>query len=156
MEVDNTWKNCIDGQKLPWIRMIEKHIGRLEQYPATWKKVTSKIPVKNVQELALAVQKFYVLYYSWTDWTPMHISAACGKLELCQYICEKMNEKNPEKLNGPTPFYLAANRGHYDVCKFIIENVDDKNPTAKDCDDISFHNDTPLDLAIKSNHLEVC
>ena len=98
MEVDNTWKSCIDGQKLPWIRMIEKHIGRLEQYPGTWKKVSSKIPVKNVQELAHAVQKFYVFYYSWTDWTPMHISAACGKLELCQFICEKMNEKNPEKL----------------------------------------------------------
>ena len=66
-EVDKTWKKCIDGQKLPWIRMIERHIGRLSQFPGTWKRVTSKTPVQNVQELALAVKKFSTLYIDDSD-----------------------------------------------------------------------------------------
>ena len=76
MEVDTTWKKCINGQKLPWIRMIENKIGTLNQYPETWKKVTSKTPVTNVQELALAVNGFYNCDKpGWTSFTPMHIIA---------------------------------------------------------------------------------
>ena len=76
MEVDITWKKCINGQKLPWIRMIENKIGTLNQYPETWKKVTSKTPVTNVQELALAVNEFYNRDKpGWTSFTPMHIIA---------------------------------------------------------------------------------
>ena len=158
-DVDKTWKKCIDSQKLPWIRMIEKHIGRLEQYPGTWKKVTSKTPAKNVQELALAVKKFYKYKKVDDGSNPMHITAECGTLELFQFIFEKMTEKNPsmteknpsKKLKVPSPLHLAADRGHYDICKFIMEHVDYKDP-----DYFYFSNRTPLDLAITSNHLDVC
>ena len=151
-EVDKTWKKCIDCQKLPWIRMLENYIGRLEQYPGTWKSVTSKTPAKNVQELALAVKKFYKYKKVDDGSNPMHITAKCGTLELFQFIFEKMAENNPLKnLKVPSPLHLAADRGHYDICKFIIEHVDYKDP-----DYFYFRNRTPLDLAILSNHLKVC
>ena len=95
-EVDKAWKNCVNGQKLPWIRMIEKHIGRLSQFPRTWKKVTSKTPVQNVQELALAVKKFSLVYqddsdghFSGTDWTPIHVMVPYGNLELFQFFLKR-------------------------------------------------------------------
>ena len=102
-EVDKTWNKFIDSQKLLWIRMMEKHIGRLEQYPETWKKVTSKTQVKNVQELALTVDQFYNFdncdgdehkhHNSHFQWNPIHITASSGRLDLCRFIFEKLMEK---------------------------------------------------------------
>ena len=117
-EVDKTWNKFIDSQKLLWIRMMEKHIGRLEQYPETWKKVTSKTQVKNVQELALTVDQFYNCYNpdgngeDWSSrnistdvsWTPIHIAASWGRLDLCQFIFEKVIEN---KIEG-TPILKLA------------------------------------------------
>ena len=156
-EVDKTWNKFIDGQKLLWIRMIEKQIGRLEQYPETWMKVTSKTQVKNVQELALAVNEFYNRDFryidssqdSWTDWTPIHIIAACAKLDLCQFIFEKVTEKNPPIKYGITPLHMAAYSCHFNVYKHIMGFVSDKNP-------LDSEGTTPLLLAADKGNFEVC
>ena len=158
-EVDKTWNKFIDSQKLLWIRMMEKHIGRLEQYPETWKKVTSKTQVKNVQELALTVDQFYNCddcdgdghkhHNSHFKWNPIHIIASSGRLDLCQFIFEKLMEKNPLCNDGVTPLHMAAAKGHLDVYKHIMGCVNDKNP--KDDD-----GETPLHIAAHEGHFEVC
>ena len=57
-KVDGTWKNFIDEQKIIWIRMIEKHIGKSNTFPNDWKNVLHKTSVQMVSELAVTVQKF--------------------------------------------------------------------------------------------------
>ena len=159
-EVDETWNKFIEGKKLPWIRMIEKQIGRLEQFPETWKKVTSNTQVKNVQELALTVDKFYNFhncdgdgYYdvpnAQTEWTPIHIIASIGRLDLCQSIFEKVLEKNPPSNYGITPLHMAAAKGHLDVYNLIMGCVNDKNP-------LDNEGETPLHIAAYEGHFEVC
>ena len=155
-EVDKTWNKFIDSQKLPWIRMMEKHIGRLEQYPETWKKVTSKTKVKNVEELALTVDQFYNCDDGYadapnaqTEWTPIHIIASCGRLDLFQFIVEKVMEINPPNKYGITPLHMAAANGHLDVYKLIMGCVNDKNP--KD-----IFGRTPLHYAANEGHFEIC
>ena len=38
-EVSRTWCRFVKKQKLPWIRMIRKHIGNIEKNPETWASV---------------------------------------------------------------------------------------------------------------------
>ena len=61
-------------------------------------------------------------------YTPLHIAASNGHLEICQIILEEVDDKNPVTDNGLTPLYLAANNGHLEVFKFIFKIVTAKNP----------------------------
>ena len=69
--------------------------------------------------------------------TPLHFAARNGCLQMCQYIMDKIENKNPPSLSKisyqerkKTPLHLAAKKGHLEICKLIIENenVEDKNP----------------------------
>ena len=71
-----------------------------------------------------------------------------GHEEICKFLINHSEEKNPSKENGMTLFHYAAKRGLKNVCKLIIENVDNKNPAA-------LNGCTPLHLAAKKGHLEI-
>ena len=66
-----------------------------------------------------------------------------------QLILERINEKNPQDMDGQTPLHYAAFLGKFDTFKLIFQSVDDKNP--KD-----FDKTTPLHLASSEGHLSIC
>ena len=80
--------------------------------------------------------------------TPLHFAASYGHFEICKFIIEKINVKNPRNSrNGTTPLHMAAVNGHTNVCRLIIDLVVDKNP----------RNDngiTPLHWAAEDGHFE--
>ena len=51
--------------------------------------------------------------------------------EICKFLINHSEEKNPSKENGMTLFHYAAKRGLKNVCKLIIENIGNKNPAAR-------------------------
>ena len=55
-----------------------------------------------------------------------------GQFEVCKFILENVEDKNPKKDDGGTPLHSTAQDGNLDVCKLIFENVDDKNPKDED------------------------
>ena len=57
------------------------------------------------------------------QWSPLHIAAAQGHLELCKYILEKTNDPNPKKKNG-----MTAYGGCREICELLIDNLENKNP----------------------------
>ena len=65
-------------------------------------------------------------------WTPLHhaagSNASMDQLEVCRFIIEKIDIKNPANNNGLTPLHIAAEMGHFDLCKLIIANVSNKHP----------------------------
>ena len=81
------------------------------------------------------------------DWTPLHIAAIKGHIEIYKIIMEKVADKNP-LCGGWTPLHFAAVNGHLEMCRLILENVNDKNPVNK-------NGQTPKDLARNCNSLEV-
>ena len=81
--------------------------------------------------------------------SPFHTAAVCGNLELCCYIIDHIEDKNPKDLIGETPLHWAAEKGHYEVCKLILENTIDKNP--KD-----IHGNTPLQIAAENGKIKLC
>ena len=76
----------------------------------------------------------------WTD--PEHYlrAASEGRLDICQKIIERVDNKNPSvKLHTRwqaamqnqeyvSPLHIAANGGHIDICRLIMSNLVDKNP----------------------------
>jgi ankyrin repeat protein len=63
------------------------------------------------------------------DWTPLHLAAFGGNLEIVKFLVEKMEEKNIEKKDGIdhpsndgfTPLHAASSDGHLEVVKFLID-----------------------------------
>ena len=43
-------------------------------------------------------------------WTPLHSAARCGYKELCEFIADKVEEKNPVDDRGRTPKDLMWNK----------------------------------------------
>ena len=87
--------------------------------------------------------------------TVFHIAAANGHLEICKLIVktaiiEKLEENYPGGRNSLPALHIAATNGNLQVCKLIIEAVEELNKKDPFSWGIS-----PMDLAIKYNHLHV-
>ena len=48
------------------------------------------------------------------DWgeTPFHYAAKYGHLDICEYMIDQIECKNPTDDKGMTPLHNAADRGH--------------------------------------------
>ena len=80
--------------------------------------------------------------------TPLHFAASYGHYDICKFIIEKINVKNPrDSTDGTTPLHMAAGNGHTNVCRLIIDLVVDKNPR-------NDYGSTPLHWAAEDGHLE--
>lgn len=62
-----------------------------------------------------------------TLWTPLHITAERGHLELCKYVIER-TDKSSSNYDIATPLHFAAEHGHIEVCHLLLLNDFDNNP----------------------------
>ena len=154
-KVSVQWQNFIDNQKFIWIRKMKKYSENMEQFYEQWKLVIRNTPTDHVKEISKLVEQFFDDVLEKDDisgrksqWTPLHVTAFQGHLELSRYIIQKTGYKNPTGSNGITPLHFAAYNGHTEVCQHIVELVDDKNPT-----DNEGH--SPLTIAAMKGHLEI-
>ena len=109
-----------------------------------------KIPIQKLKEFAILVKKFYdaVPKRNVQRWSPMHVAAECGWLDLCKFIAKATSVKNPTGQNKLTPIHFAAQAGHLEVYEFLTEGVENKNPEAD-------KRLSPLHLAAKNGHLPI-
>lgn len=83
-----------------------------------------------------------------SGWTPLHLSAQNGHLEVTKFFLETYDDKNPKSKSGITPLHNAAREGHFQICKLILEcGLKEKNPREVD-------GKTPLHWAAENGHLE--
>ena len=116
-----------------------------------WNNVIKKSPPQEIIELSGAVEFFFSLstITLTRQYSPLHIAAANGLLDLSKRIIEKTRISNPRRSDGFTALHSAAQEGHLAVCELIVEKSADKNPET--------HNRfTPLHYAARSGHFEVC
>ena len=85
-------------------------------------------------------------------YTPLHSAVYNGHLDVCQFILDRLQNKNPAVRSGLTPLHLAANRGHEEVFKAIANEIEDKNPGSYSYIAIN----TPLHEAAIFGHLGIC
>ena len=56
------------------------------------------------------------------------MAAKMGHLDVCKFIIERVENKNPSDNDGKTPLHMAAEYGRLEICQLIIKNIEDKNP----------------------------
>ena len=69
--------------------------------------------------------------------------------ELCKFIVDKAEDKNPANVNGSTPLHVAAAEGELEIFEMIANKVTNINPR----DNVGW---TPLHGAAQYGHREMC
>ena len=148
-KVDESWRNFIDDQKLPWIRKILKYSGSLTGFHDQWIQIIGRTPINLVKKLAVNVEIFFKANPKRNEhrWSPHFIAADQGCLDLYKYIAQKtgcINARNSRNSDGyelnevvyakyrkeiieenSSPFVMAIMKrlkGNSAICKFIREN----------------------------------
>ena len=125
--VSKTWKNVIDHEKFHWLRRIQKYRGKFEPFLDEWNKVIKKTSTEEIKELCFSVENFLKLgsrNMMNDKYSPLHLAAEIGSIELCRGIIKAMDYRNDNfYLPNLTPLHLAAAKGHREVCRLILENV---------------------------------
>ena len=90
----------LDKERIYWILKMNKYRGNFKEFKGSWKMGNCQIPVDNVKQLAIAVEKFFNGLAKRIDeqWHPLFIAAEQGSLDLCNMIIEKTNNKNPRRI----------------------------------------------------------
>ena len=163
-------------ERFYWIRIIKRYSCLFGELQEIWKKVVRKTPIEIIKELAVAVHEFpqtmlrqhklemlYGLPMTLLEfvqkrekqWHPLVISAACGSVNLCNHIIQKVGVKHPslsKRCGKNTPLAVAAEYMR-DLCvfEFLLEKAEDKNPIL-----IKPSNWTLLHDLAYDGHLEMC
>ena len=87
-EVNQNLWSLLNNQKIQWIRMIQKQVGKVYENSESWRKVLLKAPTEIVREFAFAVHKGN--YYE----SPLLIAAEFGSLHLWQHTVKRNGFKN--------------------------------------------------------------
>ena len=177
-EVNKTWQEFVDCQRIYWIRKILKYANPQSKFHEEWKTVVEKTPIRFLKRFATFVWiqpkiKSCPLYVAGglgdielfncikektglneesknsRGRTPFHVAAFNNQISLCKAIIEKIRDKNPSCNTGETPLHLAARMGHLKVCQLIMEKLQDKSPRCK-------KGKTPLHMAAYKGQLKVC
>ena len=171
-KLNESFRNFLDNQKIPWIRMIQKYGSSTSGFLQDWKQVTGKTPTRIVKEIAIQTELFFKSNSERQNgnWSPHFIVADQGDLELYKYIGEKTGCINPKKSDGnrlelhkfvnarienenfeeiPSPFEMAIIKGQMEICKFIMANKDNGNAKTE-------NGVTHLHLAARYGNFELC
>ena len=54
-------------------------------------------------------------------WTPLHIAASNGHLDVCKFIMNIIDEKQPRTNDGRSPSDLAQGGNHVQVVAFLSQ-----------------------------------
>ena len=149
--VSETWSSFIDKKKVKWFRIILKYAENMTEFSDHWKILMARTPVKIVEEVALTIEDFFCANLKRKDyqWSPIVIAADRGRLELYQYISDKLIEKDPAQAHQTKALEFATMAGHLEVCKFIIANLAEKIHR------IDMSMITPIHFAARYGQLEI-
>ena len=81
--------------------------------------------------------------------TPLQIAASKGNFDICKFIIDQVDDKNPQNKYGWTPFHYATLNGQFEICQLIFNFIGHKQP--KDYNGV-----TPFHIAARLGNLEIC
>ena len=103
--------------------LVRKNQGcvRMVESQQQWDKVLKNIPTQVAKEIFVTVKHFF--QYDWyrkkLQWSPLHIAAEQGQLELCKFIIEKTKDANPRRKDGITAIHMATFKGYQEICELL-------------------------------------
>ena len=129
-EVQRSWCNFINGEKVIWFRMIQKCIGNDNKFITVWRKVLTKAPVDFVIKVALTTRQCEANNEIQFPISPIHLATRVGSVDLYKQMMVKLVDMNPKNIFGNNhPIFLAAAGGQFDIYKHMFWELGGKNPT---------------------------
>ena len=143
--------NFINGERFYWFRILQTKCQMDGLFSEYWRKSSKKTPVEVVKRLAMASIKLSKDFIDnkIRDWSPFHLAAAFGNLELYKWIEEKFGERQLSNQKFSTPLHLSAYYGTLEIFMHLVSKSSNKNPKNK-------FEVTPLHLAATNGHFDIC
>ena len=122
-------------------------------FPEYWKKILKNTPLENVEKIVRASIKFSTTFSNQRiiDWSPFHLAASFGNLELYKWMEEKCRElpliESFEHMNSPV--HMSADNGSLEIIKYLLKKLVNKNPRNK-------KGATPLHFAARNGNFDIC
>ena len=91
----------------------------------------------------------------WDDWTPLHLAAYHGKVEVARVLLEEHHaEVNAHSVNiHSSPLLLAIAKGHHEMMRLLLDHEADANDTSGRIMEKVL---TPMMLAVTRNDVTAC
>ena len=100
-EVQSSWYNFINEEKVLWFRMIQNYIGDVHEFSTVWRKVSRRVSVDFVTQIAIATQQFHGKRKIHSQTSPIHVAVSeYGNLDLYKQMMVKVADMNPKNLFG--------------------------------------------------------
>ena len=150
-EVSNSWKNFIDNEKLPWIRMI---IQKIKPLTSPWKTFLQQSNKKSLVQMATSVIQHFKNFEFYQESTgpintvPLHFAAMTGNIEMIERLIQNGAKLNKIDSSRCTPLHYAARNNHLTAYQLIMKNNPVKNPESGYM--------TPFHMAAKHGHFHIC
>ena len=170
-DLNRPMNKLLDQERIYWLRILRKYQKNFIQFKDVWKISLRQMPVEVIKELAIAVNQFFNFLASrhGKQWSPLHIAAERGLLQLYQYISNKTGIINHGRPDESTALHLATQMGNLEIVKFIIDNLVEKASSANpnfgvaqliadnkiDINPRGIGRLTPLHVAAQYGHIEI-
>ena len=106
-----------------------------ESFYEYWEKILKDTPLEVVKKLAIASYQISKTFIDQKirDWSPFHLAAAFGNLELYIWIEEKCGELPLLECSSSvglhsTPLHLSADHENLEIFKYLLKKSVHKNP----------------------------
>ena len=126
-EVQSSWYDFINAEKVLWIRMIQNYIGCDNEFLTAWRKVLTKAPIGLVTHTAHATYQYQTKYKKHSQISPIHVATKDSSVDLYKQMMAKLADMNNTYIFGNIhPFFIAADIGNFEICTHIIGELEDK------------------------------
>ena len=159
IEANRELDDFLSNDRIYWTRVLAIYKTNFILFKDSWRKNLHRVPVVRIKELAIAAYHFFKYRQSRLElqWSPLHIAAHNGSLELYKDISRKCGCINHVGDEGVTAIHIAANTGHLEIVTFIINNLPaqmffgDQRHNPGRADGL-----TPLHFAALNGHFKTC
>ena len=155
-EASRTLYSVLENQKArkyQWIRIIQSYLQVSNEFKEDWRIVFAKLSEEKLEMFAKYVQKFCKIDRLRMErvWSPLHIAAELSDLDFFKLLADILSVKNLKGKDGWSLVHSAAQAGNFEIYQFLVKDelFENKNPRTN----VGI---TPLHLAAKNGHLEIC
>ena len=96
----------------------------MTEFQQQWNEVLKNIPTQIRKEIFGRFEQ--VFQYDWyrkkLQWSPLHIAAEQGQLELCKFMIERTRDANPMRKDGITEIQMATFFGFQETCDLLRDH----------------------------------
>ena len=105
--VSRKWSNFIQSEKFPWQKKIQ-NVRSICKQPTNNEnvcRILKKAPMKVLQDFCLALKNLPQININ-NEFSPLHIAAETGMLDLCKFVMFKADNEHPKDGKGVTGIFF--------------------------------------------------